>query len=205
MDIAVLGGTFAPPTMAHVRLLRAGMEFTGAQIGVWAPSSVSYMRRWRAGRMPDRWFSDDARRAEMLRALCAAEGDMRLYADEMAKRDGAYTYDTLYALEQLYGGAVYFVMGSDLLPSLPGWHRARELIARFPIVVASRGEGEASEAIARAGLPGVREMPFPDVYRERSATQVREMIRAGRLAETKPLLHPAVYRYIEENWSPAET
>ena len=121
MDIAVLGGTFAPPTIAHLMLLRAGMRFTGSQIGVWVPSSASYMRAWRPESMPEKWFADDLHREGMLRALCEAERDQRAYFDEMRRRGGAYTFDTLCALEAEYGGRVTFLMGSDLISTLPGW------------------------------------------------------------------------------------
>jgi nicotinate (nicotinamide) nucleotide adenylyltransferase len=193
MDVAVLGGTFAPPTIAHLALLRAGMDFTGAQCGVWVPSSVSYMRKWRPESMPDAWFIDADHRAGMLRALCAAESDMRLYEGEMASAEGAYTFDTLCALKREYGGRVAFIMGADLVPSLPGWHRADELVRRFRIVAAARGDEKLP---ARSGI---EVMPFPDAYRDVSATQVRALIRAGRMDEARRYLHPAVFDYIQKN------
>ena len=189
MDVAVLGGTFAPPTRAHLALLRAGMAFTGASRGVWVPSSVSYMRKWRPESMPDAWFVDTKHRAGMLAALCAAEGDMDLYPDEMTAPGATYTFDTLCALEKKYGGRVAFIMGSDLVPSLPGWHRAEELVKRFRIVAAARGE-------ERLEGSGVEVMSFPDAYRDLSATHVRALILAEKADEARGYLHPAVYDYI---------
>jgi nicotinate (nicotinamide) nucleotide adenylyltransferase len=190
MDVAVLGGTFAPPTLAHLALLRAGMAFTGARMGVWVPSSASYMRKWRLESMPDAWFIDAGNRAGMLLALCAAEGDMALYPDEMAAAGDTYTFDTLCALEKKYGGRVAFIMGSDLVPSLPGWYRAEELTRRFRIVAASRGDD------ALMGAAGVEVMPFSAAYRDVSATAVRALILAGKADEARGYLHPAVYDYI---------
>lgn len=192
MDVAVLGGTFAPPTAAHLALLRAGMAFTGARRGIWVPSSVSYMKKWRPESMPDAWFIDARHRAGMLAALCAAEGDMDLYPGEMTAEGDTYTFDTLCALEKQYGGKVAFIMGSDLVPSLPGWHRADELVKRFRIVAASRG-GE------RLAGSGIEVMPFPDAYRNVSATRVRALILAGRMEEARESLHPAVCDYILKN------
>lgn len=194
MDVAVLGGTFAPPTLAHLALLRAGMAFTGARTGVWVPSSVSYMKRWRPESMPDAWFIDARNRTGMLRALCAAEGDMALYSGEIETAGDTYTFDTLCALEEKYGGRVSFVMGADLVPSLPGWHRADALLRRFRFVAASRGEGELTGAPA-----GIEVMPFPEDYRDVSATAVRALILAGKTDEARGYLHPAVYDYIMQN------
>ncbi len=194
MDVAVLGGTFAPPTLAHLALLRAGMAFTGAGMGVWVPSSVSYMKKWRPESMPDRWFIDARHRAGMLIALCAAEGDMALYPCEMEATGSAYTFDTLCTLEKKYGGRVSFVMGADLVPSLPGWHRADELLRRFRFVAASRGDGELT-----GGSAGIDVMPFPDTYRDVSATAVRALLLAGKADEARRYLHPAVYAYIVEH------
>lgn len=200
MDVAVLGGTFAPPTVAHLALLRAGMEFCGADLGVWVPSAASYMRKWRPGSIPAKWFVDDAHREGMLRALCEAEPDQRADFGEMHRPGDAYTFDTLCALEAEYGGRATFLMGSDLIPTLPGWHRSKELLARFPIVAVSRGEGEAGEAAARAGLSGIRVMPFPEQYRAVSATEARALLLAGEWEKARELLHPAVYRYIEDHF-----
>lgn len=194
MDIAVLGGTFAPPTVAHLALLRAGMAFTGAKAGVWVPSSLSYMKRWRPESMPENWFLEAEHRAGMLRALCAAEGDMRLYEGEMTAEGDAYTFDTLCALERECGGRVAFVMGADLVPSLPGWHRADELVRRFRVVTAARGDEELTGT-----MDGIEVMPFPEAYRDVSATRVRELIREGRMNEVRASLHPAVFEYIVRN------
>lgn len=190
MNIAVLGGTFAPPTVAHVALLRAGMDFTGAECGVWVPSSVSYMKKWRPESIPEAWFIDGVHRAGMISAICAAEGDMRLYAREMAAENNAYTFDTLCALEQEYGGKVAFIMGADLLRSLDDWYRADELIERFRVVVAARN-GEKLSA-----RRGIEIMPFPDAYRDISATQVRALIADRKPDEARAFLHPAVFEYI---------
>ncbi len=190
MDVAVLGGTFAPPTVAHLALLRAGMAFTGAGCGIWVPSSLSYMQKWRPEHMPDAWFVDNDHRAGMLRALCAAERDMQFYPNEMQKSRNAYTFDTLCALEEQYGGRVAFIMGADLIDSLSGWHRADELIARFRIIAASRGDEKLT------GQRGVEVMPFPQAYRDVSATEVRSLIRNGRMDAAREYLPPAVFQYI---------
>lgn len=193
MDVAVLGGTFAPPTVAHVALLRAGMEFTGAKLGIWVPSSVSYMKKWRPESMPEKWFLNAENRAGMLAALCAAEGDMHLYTGEMTAEGETFTFDTLCALERVYKGTVSFVMGADLVASLPKWHRADELIRRFRIVAAARGDAQPAREC------GISVMPFPETYRDVSATEVRALIRSGRMREVRDCLHPAVYDYILEN------
>jgi nicotinate (nicotinamide) nucleotide adenylyltransferase len=191
MDIAVLGGTFAPPTTAHLALLRAGMAFTGAKLGVWVPSSFSYLKKWRPESMPEAWFLDARHRLGMLRALCAAENDLALYPDEM-EAERAYTFDTLCALERAYGGKVAFIMGADLVASLPGWYQAEALVRRFRMVAAARG-GETPHG------PGIEVMPFPEAYRDVRATRVRALIQAGRMDEARKFLHPAVFAYIKDN------
>lgn len=43
--IVVLGGSFNPPTIAHLRLMEAAMEAVGAEKGIFVPVGEAYLKR----------------------------------------------------------------------------------------------------------------------------------------------------------------
>lgn len=43
--IVVMGGSFNPPTLAHLRLMLAAVEAVGAEKGLFVPSNHEYVRK----------------------------------------------------------------------------------------------------------------------------------------------------------------
>ena len=43
--VVVMGGSFNPPTLAHLRLMRAAVDALGAEKGIFVPSNHAYVER----------------------------------------------------------------------------------------------------------------------------------------------------------------
>jgi nicotinate-nucleotide adenylyltransferase len=136
--IAILGGTFDPVHLGHLRVAWEASEFLGAEVRL-MPANVPPHR-------PQPVASAEQRVA-MLRA--SLEGQDRLVVDDRElRRDGpSYTVDTLIGLREDIGReqAVVLLVGADAWTGLPGWHRWRELLDHCHVGVLTRPGHEGRE------------------------------------------------------------
>ena len=183
--IVVYGGSFNPPTIAHLRLLLAAVEAADACCGLFVPAAHEYvLKKMKKQRCPQDTLGEELRLA-MLQSLC--EADKRLSVNRIQIDRGAFghDYEMLEAIQQENPDAeLYFLTGSDKLYVLPRWHRIDELLEKFRILVAKRGEDD---------LETIREMrPYLTEHWERftvfdappeiaaiSSSTFREQLRNG--------------------------
>lgn len=130
--LAILGGTFDPVHLGHLRVAWEAAEFLGADVHL-MPANVPPHRA-----QP---VASAAQRVAILRA--ALQGQDRLILDERElRRDGpSYTVDTLLGLRDEIGSArpIVLLVGADAFSGLPSWHRWRELFGLAHIGVLARG------------------------------------------------------------------
>ena len=186
--IAILGGTFDPVHVAHLRVAWEAAEALDAEVRL-MPANVPPHRP-----AP---VASAAQRVAMLEAALAGQHRLTLDTREL-RRDGAsYTFDTLRELRGELGATrpLLLLLGADAFAGLPGWHRWRELFELAHIVVLTRpghaaaARGELAEAIAprRAqspaqlhAAPAGRVLELPVTPLEISASAVRALRAAGR-------------------------
>ena len=79
-------------------------------------------------------------RLEMLRLATEGEGIFEICEDELQRSGPSYTLDTLCRLRQRHGpgAALHWVIGADMLPELPQWHRVTELLEIARLIVCLR-------------------------------------------------------------------
>ena len=76
MKIVVMGGSFNPPTIAHLKMMRSALDQLGAEKGFFVPTADKSLRRkMRRAGFPEEVLSEETR-MEMLSAM--AEEDSRL-------------------------------------------------------------------------------------------------------------------------------
>lgn len=206
MNAVALGGTFAPPTLAHYHLMREAMAMSKADMGVWIPSSMSYMHIWRPDDLPEAKYLQPEHRLGMLEAMIGDNERMEICTREIYKSAHTYTYDTLRSLKPQFD-KVFFAIGTDNLMLIEKWHKPDALISEFPLLVAARREDdvraiiEGSEFLSRHA-DNIRIVDMEPSFRYDSATLARSMIAEGRLNEARALLHPKVLDYIVEHIMP---
>ena len=206
----MLGGTFDPVHIAHLRLAEELADAIG----------LSKVRFIPTGAPPHRGTPrvTGARRMEMVRLAIA--GNSRFEADdrEIRRQGICYTFDTLNELRAELGDRpLCLLMGSDAFSALTTWHRWEELFDLAHIVIAHRPGFSlqqlqsslpgplrkiylqrlaASAGILRrdsAGAVFAREIPALDI----AATQIRGLLAGGGSA--RYLVPDAVLDYIETN------
>lgn len=190
--VLIYGGSFNPPHLGHIRSARTTAQALGAEKTLLIPAAVPPHKTLPAG------SPTAAERLEMTR-LAAEELEAAQALDiELAREGKSYTSDTLRALRTKYpGDELIFLVGTDMLLSLPDWHEPEVIAALASIAVFSRMPGRDAE-IARAAERlrkkfGATVYVIPGVPVTVSSTELRAALpeRSGR-----GMLSPAVYAYI---------
>lgn len=193
MRIGILGGTFNPIHRAHIQMARIAQERMALDRVLLMVAADPPHKRV-AGAV------DGAHRLRM--AELAADPLPNIAACDMElKRAGrSYTFDTLTELTRRYPGAeLFWIVGSDMLLDLPGWHRVDELLRLAGIIALPRqGEDCADKAAAEALRQtfGARVALLDRAVDRVSSTEIRERVFHALPVQT--LVEPAVERYFYE-------
>ena len=188
-----LGGSFDPIHVGHLQTARAAVVAAG----------FARVRLIVAGRSPFKSASvtPAANRVAMCRIAIADQPDF-VVDDRETRRDGpSYTADTAEAIAAETGRPTAWLIGADLLPGLPRWHRADELLSKPPTILQHVVMRRPGYMIDWDTLPRqvrhlrdhVVEVPAVDV----SSTLVRQRVAAGEPIDD--LVPPGVAAYIANN------
>lgn len=201
--IGLLGGTFNPVHIAH---LRGALE-------VAEQLALDELRLIPSARPPHREAPQVSAEQRLAMVELAVIGEPRLTVDdrELRRAKPSYMIDTLESLrgELAADDQLFLLLGWDAFCGLPTWHRWQELLQHCHILVLQRpdADSEAPEALrdvlaARSvndpqGLVGpggqiafVWQTPLAV-----SATQIRHLLAEGR--SVRFLLPDAVLAYIQ--------
>lgn len=214
--IGLLGGTFDPLHVAHLRLAIEAREALNLAAVCFIPAGNPPLR-------PAPACAAEHRLAMVECALAGRHGFSVDGAEVRAQAAPSYTIDTLERLRRLHGPQrpLVLLLGADAFARLESWHRWRELFALAHIAVARRpghelkvpvgtqsaGAGGAAldaEVVARkgvaadlAGAPAGRIVTFAITALEISATAIRERLAQGRSA--RYLVPDPVLDYIDSH------
>lgn len=142
--IGLLGGTFDPVHLGHLRLAEEARESLDLERVVWLP----------AGQPPHRGRPREpgAHRLAMARLAVAGNGGFAVDDAEIRSAAPSYTAVSLERLRAQFGSErpLVLLMGADAFLGLPAWHRWRDLFGLAHVAVASR----PGYAIDAGTLPG---------------------------------------------------
>jgi nicotinate-nucleotide adenylyltransferase len=158
--LGLLGGTFDPVHLGHLRLAEEAREALGLERVVWLP----------AGQPPHRGPPrvSGAHRLAMVRLAVADNGGFAVDDAEVRAAAPSYTAVSLERLRAESGPErpLVLLMGADAFLGLPAWHRWRELFGLAHVAVASR----PGYAIDAGMLPGALAEEFAARRRPDSAS-----------------------------------
>ncbi|HEY7294431.1 MAG TPA: nicotinate-nucleotide adenylyltransferase [Dehalococcoidia bacterium] len=192
LQVGVLGGTFDPIHLAHLRLAEEAREQLRLDRVLFVPAP----RPWRkAGRK----ITPVEHRLAMVRLAVAGNPAFAVSTVELEQQGPTYTVLTLEALraELGAGATLHFILGADALRDLPNWWQPERIVTLARLAVAARGRMplHGVEALDRR-LPGLLaafervEMPALAI----SSTDLRRRAAAGR--SLRYLVPDAVAAYI---------
>lgn len=198
--LALLGGSFNPPHVGHLRLaLEVGETLRRRVAGVELLPCAVPPHKPSAGLLPF------ALRARMVEACVDGQRGLACNRLEGRREGPSYTWDTLAALRRSAPGKeLFFIIGSPDYAQLGAWHRGLELPALCHFLVVPRDGQQAGDfvsvtmrlwpgarpcqtlagAVAAMALPGGGEAHFlPLPWLAVSASRVRALWLAGRSVE----------------------
>ena len=195
--LGILGGSFNPIHNGHLAMADAARAAHGLDRVLFVP----------AGRPPHKGadLAPAEDRLEMVRLALEGREGLEPSAIEVARPGTSYTYtvDTLEELRRLHPEAeLFFILGEDSIPELPGWRSAPRILELARIVAVNRAgsrahfregdfPGVAPEVIARLEADRVTMPPAPEESR-----RIREALRRGESVEGQVPL--PVAQYIEK-------
>lgn len=203
--IGILGGTFDPIHMGHLRMaleLHEALNLTKVHL---VPCYQPVHRK-----MP---VASPAHRLAMLQ--CAIQGEPALFADDREIRRGnpSFMIDTLLELRQeMPNTALCLLLGIDAFLGFTSWHRYQEILENTHIVIAHRPQYQLPASGIIADLINARLQPDvgyihthlaggillrPITPLEISASDIRKQIAMGR--NPRYLLPDNVYDYIKQH------
>lgn len=207
--IGILGGTFDPVHVAHLRLAHEAWEALALEQVRLVPNATPPHRAAPA--------TSAEQRLAMLRLAVADHPGLAVDERELHRAAPSYTIDTLESLRGELGAerSLCLILGADAFVLLETWHRWQALLATAHLVVAHRpgyapaswaarmGESLGRELNARATAdpadlkraPAGRIFALAVTQLDVSATQLRALLAAGR--PPRYLIPDRVLDYIE--------
>jgi nicotinate-nucleotide adenylyltransferase len=203
VNVGVLGGTFNPIHIAHLRLCEEMREALALERVLLVPAGDPPLKR--------EGVAPASHRLEMVRRASAANPALEVSDLEVRRAGPSYTVDTLAALrERLPGASLWFLVGADTLRDLESWHEPARLFALAHFAVAARpGHAPGLRELLPASLAAafrdgprglvhaasgneLRAIPFTPL--SVSASDVRR--RVARRASNRNLVPDEVIEYI---------
>jgi nicotinate-nucleotide adenylyltransferase len=149
--LGVLGGTFNPIHLGHLRAAEEVAEALGLEHVLLVPSAQPPHKPSGVGDP----IAPGERRLAWVQAACADNPRLAACDLEIARGGPSYTVDTLRALaEQAAPARPVFIIGSDAFAELGTWREPKQLFALADFAV-----------MARPGTPGALAEWIPEVLR----------------------------------------
>jgi nicotinate-nucleotide adenylyltransferase len=188
MTIGMLGGSFCPPTIAHLELSKKCVELGLCDKVVWVPVNDAYKKDTNIAAK---------HRIEMVRLTLKDEENITYSLHEQGYDKMVYTYDSLKMLQAQYpNDRIVFIAGADKLPFK--WFQREALIRDFGFILTDRGDIDCEAEIAKSTiLTKYRDnIKIFDYDSDVSSTLVRKEIAQNG---TTALVKSNVMNYIREN------
>ena len=200
MKVAVIGGSFCPPTLAHLALAKAAEAAVQADKSLLVPVSATYLKKKNMQSAHEQ-LSDEIR-LEMLNAMVANEPKIAVDDYDILTGKPTNVYRMLRHFQEQYpGAAIYFVIGSDKLTVMNRWWTAQAILQEFYVLVATRENDDVDRLMDSCqNLMPHRErftkFQLPGEWDGISSTMVREFMQNSNYTEAKQCLSPEVFRLL---------
>ena len=201
--IGVLGGTFDP---VHIGHLRGGLEVAELM-------QLDELRLTPNARPPHRDTPQVSALDRLAMVECAVAGVATLVVDarELQRDKPSYTIDTLELMraDLAADDQLFLLLGWDAFCGLPTWHRWEDLLLHCHILVLQRPDADSEPPDALRNLLAARSVSDPLALKGPggqiafvwqtplavSATQIRQLLASGK--SVRYLVPDAVLAYID--------
>ena len=192
--IVIFGGTFNPPTRAHLDIATEALYYLDAEKVLFIPVSDLYKK-------------DDVEISyHRVNMLNLAIGNFRRLEIDFTEVDSVkltYTYETIEKIKSQYQDKELFLLiGADNLEDFKNWKNQRSIMENCSLLVVNRNNSSIDEIIESNEIltefkDKIIEAPIEEI--EISSTEVRNRIASGELEGLENLVDKEVIDYIIEN------
>lgn len=192
--IVIFGGTFNPPTRAHLDIATEALYYLDAEKVLFVPVSDLYKK-------------DDVEISyHRVNMLNLAIGNFRRLEIDFTEVDSVkltYTYETVEKIKLQYQDKELFLLiGADNLEDFKNWKNQRSIMENCSLLVVNRNNSSIDEIIESNEIltefkDKIIEAPIEEI--EISSTEVRNRIASGELEGLENLVDKEVIDYIVEN------
>ncbi|MFH1639501.1 MAG: nicotinate-nucleotide adenylyltransferase [Chloroflexota bacterium] len=195
MKIGVLGGTFDPVHIGHIKLAEAVMSRLDLACILFVPAGRPYLKMGQQ-------ITPAEHRLAMVRLAVAGHTELKVATMEIDRPGPSYTVETIADLKNgLHADdEIFFIMGWDILAELPRWREPLRLIQMCRLVAVPRmGYPIPDTHSMDEAIPGLsrRVMVLGKPVINISATVIRERVARG--LSIRHLVPEAVDKYIKEH------
>ena len=192
--IVIFGGTFNPPTRAHLDIATEALYYLDAEKVLFVPVSDLYKK-------------DDVEISyHRVNMLNLAIGNFRRLEIDFTEVDAValtHTYETVEKIKSQYQDKELFLLiGADNLEDFKNWKNQRSIMENCSLLVVNRNNSSIDEIIESNEIltefkDKIIEAPIEEI--EISSTEVRNRIASGELEGLENLVDKEVIDYIIEN------
>jgi nicotinate-nucleotide adenylyltransferase len=168
MRLGLYGGSFDPVHLGHLLVAQAAREELALDRICFIPAAQSPFKR-------ERQPAPATLRMQMLRLALAGDPAAVVDTQEIGREGISYTIETIRDYRRRHLGAeLFWLIGSDHVPTLPGWQASAKLAEMVVFIVIPR--------------PGQVEVPLPPPFRGCrlrgfplgvSSSQIRSRVKEG--------------------------
>ena len=200
--IVVLGGSFNPPTKAHIELLKSTVEQLDATLGLFVPASNRYVEKKMSRQKQDSYLYSEKTRYDMLKAICKDYDRLNVDTCEYGDDGKGHTYDTLCKIQKRFPGyKIIFIVGADKVHQLPRWHHGKEFLNQFEFAVTHRNGIDIERIISNDKALAQHRTSFHEITLKEdvsdvSSTMVRHYVITHQNDKLKDMLHPSTLQFL---------
>ena len=188
MIIGVLGGSFCPPTIAHLELSRQCLKSGLCDKVIWVPVNDAYKK---STNIPAK------HRCEMVRLTLQNEENIEFSLHEQKHKDIIRTYESLQELQSLYpNDKLLFIAGADKLRFK--WIQREAFVKNFGLILTNREDVDCEAVIASSKILSQYRDNIYVINYESSVSSTQARNELVTTAQTN-LVVPEVLGYIKRN------
>jgi nicotinate-nucleotide adenylyltransferase len=196
--IILFGGTFDPVHKGHIKVAMSAAKKICAEKILLVPAKCSPHKTQRPA-------ASKKHRAAMLKLAVAGKKIFKISNLELNRKSPSWTIDTVRQLKRTLGNknTIHLLIGADILPSLPRWHKIHKLLNECNVCIMHRGgfdEPNIDKLLKhfdRKTAEKLRQNLIKTPLIDISSSQIRQKL--SQKQNTAKYLHPKVLNYIKKH------
>ena len=195
MKIGFFGGSFNPPTYAHLEIAKMSIEELNLDKVYFVPVGNSYKK-------PE--LVDENYRYQMLKIISKNSNNIDVENIELNKNESISAIQAFKMIEKKYEGAeIYFIMGADNFTKIQTWVNAEELITKYNYIVFNRHSLNLEDFISKNSILQKNKKKYKIIQlkenKDTNSSIIRRLINKEKYQEAEKYTYKDVIEYIVKN------